>query len=58
VRTKVNPSVAPEALVATNASLVVSEETPVLRRLRGSMRNGDVEDHRRHLAEKYKLGET
>jgi len=28
--------------------------TPVLARLRGSMRGGELEDHRRHLAEKYR----
>jgi hypothetical protein len=28
-------------------------EPPVLARLRGSMRDVDVDDHRRHLVEKY-----
>ena len=32
---------------------VVTGETPVLARLRGSLRGVDVEDHRQHLAQKY-----
>ncbi|GDX80849.1 hypothetical protein LBMAG42_26600 [Deltaproteobacteria bacterium] len=42
-------------LAAIVAVPAVTPATPVLARLRGSMRGatGDIEDHRRHLVEKY-----
>jgi len=40
-------------LAAIVAGPVRATEPPVLARLRGSMRDVDVDDHRRHLVEKY-----
>jgi hypothetical protein len=40
-------------LAAIVAAPVTSPGTPVLTRLRGSMRDADIEDYRRHQVEKY-----
>ena len=40
-------------LIAIVAAPLRATEPPVLARLRGSMRGVDLEDHRRHLVEKY-----
>ncbi len=32
----------------------VTEEPPILRSLRGTLRKADLEDYRRHLSEKYR----
>ena len=40
-------------LAALTAGPVRAPESPVLARLRGSMRDVDVDDYRRHLREKY-----
>lgn len=39
---------------ATSPGRPGSEETPVLQRLRGSLKGLDVESHRRHLEAKYR----
>ena len=40
-------------LALLTAQPAVTGETPVLARLRGSLRGVDVEEHRQHLAQKY-----
>ena len=42
----------------TGASAAATPATPILARLRGSLRGVNVEDHRRHLAEKYGCAES
>ena len=40
-------------LAAVSSENVPPATSPVLTRLRGTLRGADVEDHRRHLIEKY-----
>lgn len=40
-------------LAAVSSENVPAASSPVLVRLRGALRGADVEDHRRHLVEKY-----
>lgn len=42
-----------EAYLAAVVAAPTASRAPVLERLRGSMRGVDVEDHRRHLVNKY-----
>ncbi len=41
-------------LAAVSSENVPSQTPPVLARLRGTLRDGSVDDHRQHLAEKYR----